>query len=131
MSELLKITRTGGRVMILHLEGKLDGQSEKELVDAARAEFDSGARFLLADFGGLKIITSAGLRALHTIYKMYTPVEEIQAWNKGNAGETFKSPYFKIAQPSSDIHYVLSISGFLQSIYIYPTFQEALDSFSV
>lgn len=130
MSELLKITKSEGKVITLHLEGKLDGQTEKELLDAARTEYDSGVRTLLLDFSKLTMITSAGLRALHTLYKTFTPVEEIQAWTAEHKDETFKSPHFKIAQPSSDIHYILSISGFLQSIYIYPTLQEAIDSFS-
>lgn len=130
MSELLNITKTEGKVTTLHLEGKLDGQTEKELLDVARAEFDAGGKFLVLDFGKLSMITSAGLRALHTLYKTYTSDAEIQAWNKEHKGETFKSPNFKIAQPSSDIHYILSISGFLQSIYIYPSLQEAIDSFS-
>jgi anti-anti-sigma regulatory factor len=130
MSELLKITKTEGRVTVLRLEGRLDGQSEGDLIQAARAEFDSGARFLLLEFSGVTMVTSAGLRALHAIYKMFTPAEEIQAWKTEHGGETFKSPYFKIAQPSPDLHYTLSISGFLQSIYIYPSLQEAVDSFS-
>lgn len=130
MSELLKITKVEGKVTTLQLEGKLDGQTEKELLDMAHAEFNSGTKSLLLDFSKLVMITSAGLRALHIIYKMYTPDEEIQAWNVEHKGETFKSPHFKIAQPSSDIHYILSISGFLQSIYIYPSLQEAIDSFS-
>ena len=130
MSDLLKITKTKGKVTTLHLEGNLDGQTEKKLLDAARAEFDAGAKFLLLDFGKLTMITSAGLRALHTLYKTFTPEEEMQAWNVEHKGETFKSPHFKIAQPSSEIHYILSISGFLQSIYIYPSLQEAIDSFS-
>lgn len=130
MSELLKITKVEGKVTTLQLEGKLDGQTEKELLDMVHAEFNSGTKSLLLDFSGLVMITSAGLRALHIIYKMYTPDEEIQAWNVEYKGETFKSPHFKIAQPSSDIHYILSISGFLQSIYIYPSLQEAIDSFS-
>lgn len=130
MSDLLKITKADGKTVTLHLEGNLDGQTEKELVDLARAEYDSGVRFLLMDFSELKMITSAGLRALHLIYKMYTPEEEIKAWNMEHNGETFKSPYCKIARPSSEIHYILSISGFVQSIYIFPTLQEALDSYS-
>lgn len=130
MSEILKITRTEDKITILHLDGKLDGQTENELLDAARLEFNAGGKFLLLDFGRLTMITSAGLRALHTIYKMYTPNEEVQAWNAEHKGETFKSMCFKIAQPSSDIHYTLSISGFLQSIYIYPSLQEAINSFS-
>lgn len=129
MSDLFKIKKTEGKVTVLHLEGKLDGQTEKELLNAAQAEFDSGKKTLLLDFSGLQMITSAGLRALHIIYKTFTPAEEIQAWSAGHKDETFKSPYFKIAQPSSEIHYVLSISGFLQSIYIYPNLQEAIDSF--
>jgi len=129
MSDLFKITKTDGKVTVLHLEGKLDGQTEKELLNAAQAEFDSGKKALLLDFSSLQMITSAGLRALHTIYKTYTPAEEIQTWSTEHKGETFKSPYFKIAQPSSEIHYILSISGFLQSIYIYPNLQEAIDSF--
>ncbi|GJQ34756.1 MAG: STAS domain-containing protein [Anaerolineales bacterium] len=130
MSEMLKIIKSADRITTLRLDGKLDGQTEGELVDAARAEFDSGARFLLLDFGGLQLITSAGLRALHTIFKIYTPDAEIIAWKKEHSGETYKSSYFKIAQPAPDIHYVLSISGFVNSIYIFPTLQEALDSFS-
>ena len=130
MSDLLKITKAEDRVTILHLEGKLDGQSEESLIQAAQAEFDAGARFLLLEFSGVKMVTSAGLRALHTIYKMFTPPEEIQAWKTEHSGETFKSPYFKIAQPSPDLHYTLSISGFLHSIYIYPSLKDAVDSFS-
>lgn len=129
MSDLFKIKKTEGKVTVLHLEGKLDGQTEKELLNAAQAEFDSGKKTLLLDFSGLQMITSAGLRALHIIYKTFTPAEEIQAWIAEHKDETFKSPYFKIARPSSEIHYILSISGFLQSIYIYPNLQEAIDSF--
>ena len=130
MSDLLKITKAEDRVTILHLEGKLDGQSEDGLIQAAQAEFDAGTRSLLLEFSGVKMVTSAGLRALHTIYKMFTPLEEIQAWKTEHPGETFKSPYFKIAQPSPDLHYTLSISGFLHSIYIYPSLKDAVDSFS-
>lgn len=129
MSSLLEISRTEGRVVLLHLAGKLDAQTEQALLDIARAEYDAGTRSLLLDFSGVEMVSSAGLRALHTIYKMYTPVEEIRAKTAEQADTTYKSPYFKIAQPSPQIHYVLSISGFLQSIYIYPTLPEALASF--
>lgn len=130
MSDLLKITKTEGKATTLHLEGHLSGQTEKEFLDAARAEFESGKKSLLLDFSNLQMITSAGLRALHIIYKMYTPAEEIEAWAAEHKQETFKSPYLKIAQPSSEIRYILSISGFSQSMEIYPTLQEALASLS-
>lgn len=130
MSEILNITKTEGKVTILHLEGSLDGQTEKMLVDLANAEFDSGTRALVLDLSKLEIITSAGLRAIHAIYKTFTPEAEIRSWKAEHPDDIFKSPYFKLAQPLSQIHYVLSMSGFLQSLYIYPTLQEAVDSFS-
>lgn len=130
MSNLLKITKTEGRVVILHLEGKLDAETEHELLETASAEFDSGVRYLLMDFSGVEAISSAGLRAVHTIYKMYTPIEEIRAKTAEQADKTYKSPYFKIAQAAPQVHYVLSIAGFLQSIYMYPNLQEALESFT-
>ena len=71
MSDLLKITKTEGKVTILHLEGVLDGQTEKGFVDAAHAEFEAGKTTLLLDFGKLDIITSAGLRALQNLYKKF------------------------------------------------------------
>jgi ABC-type transporter Mla MlaB component len=130
MSELLKITRTDNEIVTLRLDGNLDGQTESQLVDAAREVFDSGSRRLIMDLGGLKMITSAGLRALHVVFKTFTPDAEITAWKKEHPDQTYKSPYFKLAGPASDIHYVLSISGFVNSLYIFPTLKEALDSFS-
>ncbi|MBI3153059.1 MAG: STAS domain-containing protein [Chloroflexi bacterium] len=130
MTDLLKITTAEGPVTVLYFEGHLDRQTENLAVEHARAVLDAGAQFLLIDLQGVEMVTSAGLRALHTIYKMFTPNEEAQAWHVDHAEETFKSPYFKLAGPSPQVHYVLSIAGFLQNIPIYPTLQEALDSFT-
>lgn len=129
MTDQLKITKTEGTTPILHLEGNIDGQTEALVVNAAQETFDAGARSLVLDMGGVQMVSSAGLRALHTIYKMFTPADLAQAWHTEHPDETFKSPYFSLAQASSQVHYVLSISGFLQNICMYTTVQEALDSF--
>lgn len=130
MTEMLKITKTGGPVPVLHFAGAIDSQTEKVAIESAQFVKDAGARSLLIDLSGVEMVTSAGLRALHVIYKMFTPDDEVQAWNVDHADETYKSPYLKLAQPSPQVHYVLSIAGFLQNIQIYPTVQEALGSFS-
>jgi ABC-type transporter Mla MlaB component len=129
MSDSLTISRTEGRVVILHLAGRLDGQTQQTLVDAARSEQSSGTRFLLVDLQGVEMITSAGLAALHNIYKIFTPQEEVDAWNKQKTGEVYKSLYFKLAQASTNVYYVLNISGFLQNIPIYPSLADAIKSF--
>ena len=129
MSQAFTITKTEGRVTVLHLNGYLDSQAEPRLVESARQAQAGGMRFLLADLSNVEMITSAGLRSLHTVYKSLTPQAEMEAWHKDHPGDVFKSPYFKLAGASPDVHYVLSIAGFLQNIPIYPTPQQALDSF--
>jgi stage II sporulation protein AA (anti-sigma F factor antagonist) len=130
MASDLTITRTEGRVLILHLAGRLDAQTQAALLDAARQAHEAGSRHLLIDLGKIEMITSAGLGALHNIYKLFTPHEEVESWEKEKHGEPYKSPYFKIAGASKDVYYVLNIAGFLQNIAIYPDLDAALKSFS-
>jgi anti-anti-sigma factor len=91
MAGTLTITRTDGQVRILHLAGKLDGETQAALLDAAQEQQAAGTRFLLIDLQKLDFITSAGLGALHNIYRMFTPESEIERWNQENHGEPYKS----------------------------------------
>lgn len=131
MTEPLKIIKTGGHVTILHFHGHLDGQTENLAIESARTVKNTGARFLLIDLGGVNVISSAGLRALHGIYKMFTLYGEETAWHKIHAGEMYKSPYLKLACASAHVNNVLSMTGFLQNISIYSNVEEALQSFSL
>ena len=130
MPDLLAITKTPGRVTVLHLAGKLDGQTHEQLLDAGRAERTAGVRYLVIDLHGLEMISSAGLGALHNLYKLFTPIEEIQAWEKEKHGEPYKSNYFKLAAAPAPVYYVLNIAGFLSNIPIYPDLPAAVASFS-
>ena len=130
MTEPLKITKTEGHVTILHFHGHLDGQTENLAIESARTVSNTGARFLLIDLGAVDVISSAGLRALLNIYKMFTLHDEETAWHKVHAGELYRSPYLKLACASIHVKNVLAITGFLQNISIYPSVEEALRSFS-
>ncbi len=129
MAETLTITRTEGQVHVLHLAGKLDAETQAALVETAKAQQAAGTRYLLIDLRDLDFITSAGLGALHNIYKMFTPANEVTAWEKQNPGEPYKSAYMKLAGASPGVYYVLNIAGFLQNIPIYADLQGALQSF--
>ncbi|MBL8089275.1 MAG: STAS domain-containing protein [Anaerolineales bacterium] len=129
MADKLKITKTDGEVPVLHVAGHLDGETENLLVSEATSLFNEGKKNLILELSKVDMISSAGLRAIHVIYKMFTQHPDMEKWQSEHAGETFKSPFLKLAQPSSQVHYVLSMAGFLQNIYIYPTLQEALESF--
>ena len=86
------------------------------------------SQYLLLDMSNLTHISSAGLRALHNIFRKCTPEEEIVQARKND--EPYKSPYFKLAGASPNVYSVLNLAGFLHNIPFYPTMEDALESFS-
>ena len=130
MADALTITKSDqGPVKVLHLAGRLDGQTRDELLDAARAEQAADIRYLLIDLTNVDYISSAGLGALHNLYKMFTPQQAIEAWEKEKTGEPYKSGYMKVCGASPSVYYVLNIAGFLQNIPIYPDLDQGIRSF--
>ena len=111
----------------LHLSGRLDSENELRLRDQAIQLHASGARHLLLDLEKVDFISSAGLRAIHIIYKLFTPPEEITAWRPG--GDVYKTPYLKLVCPSPKIYGVLNLAGFLHNISFFNNMADALASF--
>ena len=116
-------------VTILHLSGHLHGTTERELLDRARQAQEDGSRYLLLDLSEVEVLTSAGLRAIHNIFNMFTPRNDRDVIRQ-HGDEPYKSPYFKLVCPNPDVYYVLNIAGFLQNILIYNNMEEAVNSFS-
>lgn len=132
MIDTLTITKSDqGPVKVLHLAGELDGQTQAQLMDAARAEQAAGTRYLLIDLTNVRHISSAGLGALHNIYRMFTPQQAIDAWQRENPGEPYKSEYMKVAGASPSVYYILDIAGFLHNIPIYADLEQGLNSFNL
>jgi len=115
-------------VTILHLSGHLHGGTEHPLVDRASQSYEDGTRYLLLDLSGLEVLSSAGLRAIQSIFKLFTPQSDVEIIRQ-HGEEPYKSPYFKLVCPNPNIYYVLSITGFLQNILIYNNMEEAVKSF--
>ena len=132
MSGTLTITRSRAEgykdVTVFQLSGNLDAASEDELCKQACQVFESGGQYLLFDMRNLTHISSAGLRALHNIFKKCTPDGEIIQAREND--EPYKTPYFKLAGASPDVYSVLNLAGFLHNIPFYPTMEDALESFT-
>lgn len=132
MTDTLSITSSKAdenvKVTVFHLSGTLDAASETALYDRACQAFDSGVHYLLLDMQNLDFISSAGLRALHNIFKKCTPEGEFEATRE--SGEPYKSPYFKLAGAPPNVYSVLNLAGFLHNIPFYPTMEDALKSFT-
>ncbi|HLA06421.1 MAG TPA: STAS domain-containing protein, partial [Anaerolineales bacterium] len=84
---------------------------------------------LLLDLSGVEILTSAGLRTIQNIFRLFTPQNDVEIMKQHNE-EPYKSPYFKLVCPNPQIYYVLNIAGFLQNIPIYNNMNEAVESFA-
>lgn len=105
-------------VTIFHLRGWLDDQSEGDFIKWASESYEKGNHYLLLDLSELDTLTSVGMRAIHKVYKMYTP-----------EGADKDSPYLKLASAPPSVYDALKITGFLQSIPLYESVQSAIDSF--
>ena len=131
MSELTIITsQIQGDVSatVFHLQGHLHGPTEKDLLDRARQAYEDGARYLLLDMSELDVLSSAGLRAIQNIFKLFTPEDDVEVMRQ-HGDEPYKSPYMKLVCSKPEIYYILNITGFLQNILIYNNISDAADSF--
>lgn len=131
MSELSIQSETAGEtpVTVLHLSGHLHGETERLLMDQVRQAYEGGSKYLLLDLSQVDVLTSAGLRAIHNIFNMFTPQQD-KSVIREHGEEPYKSPYFKLVCPNPDVYYVLNIAGFLQNILIYNDLEDAVHSFA-
>ena len=116
-------------VIIFHLNGHLHGNTEQQLLDRARQSFEDGSKHVLLDLSDLEVLSSAGLRAIHSIFNLFTPQSDVEIIRQ-HRDEPYKSPYVKLVCPNPDIYYILNITGFLQNLLIYTNMEEAVNSFA-
>ncbi len=105
-------------VVVIHLSGWLDAESEAHLVAAVQKAADEGAEYVLLDLLELDTITSAGIRAMQKSYQILTP-----------RGAEKKSKRIKLCNASPQIYQVLSVTGLLMQIPVYESQDIAIDSF--
>ena len=126
MNAELKITseqiQRQGRntVTTFHLRGWMDAQSEDQLLTAAREAYTAGARLLVLDMAEIDMLTSAGMRAIQKVYKLFTPTEQ-----------DVKIARMKLCNAPPSIYHVLGVTGFLHTMPMYESLQAALDSYEV
>lgn len=116
-------------VTVFHLNGHLHGNTEKQILDRARQSYEEGSKYVLLDLSKLEVLSSAGLRAIHNIFNLFTPQSDVEIIRQ-HRDEPYKSPYVKLVCPNPDIYYILNITGFLQNLLIYNNMDDAINSFS-
>ena len=58
-------------VTVLHLRGWLDAKGEELLVASAQTSYNEGSRYLLIDLSKVDTLTSAGMRAMQKVNKLF------------------------------------------------------------
>jgi anti-anti-sigma factor len=112
----------------LHLKGQIDRSTDDLLLDRARQAYEDGMRHLLLDLSEVDMLTSSGLHAIHTLFRLFTPQSDMDSMRQ-HKGEPYKSPYFKIVCPNPQVYYVLNITGFVQNIFIFNNMEDAIKSY--
>ncbi len=132
----IKVSTENGRVPItvLHVDGNIDASSSQRFQSMAKELIDKGARYILVDLSHAPFVSSAGLRALHTIFnelRSHNPDANLsdEQLRKGISAGTYKSPHLKLLNLSPQAKTAFETSGFDMYIDTFTDMKTAIASF--
>lgn len=132
----IKVSTEQARVLVtvLHVEGDIDSFTYEEFLSKAQELIRDGARYMIIDLAHVPYVSSAGLRAIYTIFKdlrVVHPEENLSEEQMEKAARmgTYKSPHLKLLNLSDSVHGVFQMGGFDRYIEIYTDPNEAVASF--
>jgi anti-anti-sigma factor len=132
----IKVSTENGRVpvTVLHVNGNIDSSSYQNFQSTAKGLVDQGARYILVDLSQAPFVSSAGLRALHTLFnelRTRHPDANLsdEQVKKGIRAGTYKSPHLKVLNMSPATKAAFETSGFDMYIDTFTDMQTAIASF--
>jgi hypothetical protein len=130
----ITVAQKEGRVpvTVFHVKGNIDVTTYEQLQAQARLAYETGARNLLLDLAEVPYVSSAGIRAINSIFNLLrtdAPGESDEAVRKGLSDGTFKSPHLKLLNPKPQVLEVLTIAGVDMFLEIHRDLAAAVASF--
>ena len=132
----IKVSTESGRVpvTVLHVDGNIDSSTYEQFQSTAKKLIDGGTRYILVDLTHAPFVSSAGLRALHTLFnelRTRNPEANLSddQMKKGISAGTYKSPHLKLLNPSKETRTAFEMSGFDMYIETYTDMKTAIASF--
>ena len=119
-------------VTVFHVNGEINVSTYEQLQERARASHAAGARDIALDLSEVTYISSAGIRALQSLFNLFrgsTPAESDEAIRKGLSDGTFRSPHVKLVNPQPRVMEVLKIAGVDMFLEIHHNLSDAAASF--
>ena len=132
----IKVSTESGRVPItvLHVDGNIDSSTYETFLSTARDLIKEGTRYMLVDLSHAPFVSSAGLRALHTLFNELRSINPEANLNdeqvkKGISAGTYKSPHLKLLNLSPETRTAFDTSGFDMYIDTFTDRKAAIASF--
>ena len=132
----IKVSTESGRVpvTVIHVDGNIDSSTYEQFQSAARKLIDEGARYILVDLSHAPFVSSAGLRALHTLFNELRSRHPDANLNdeqikRGISAGTYKSPHLKLLNLSPETKTAFETSGFDMFIDTFTDRKAAIASF--
>jgi anti-anti-sigma factor len=132
----IKVSTENGKVpvTVIHVDGNIDSATYEAFTTKADELINSGSRYILVDLTHTPFVSSAGLRALHSIFNKLRKVhpdaniseDEVK---KGISAGTYKSPHLKLLNLSQETQTAFTLSGFDMFIETFTDKDQALASF--
>jgi anti-anti-sigma factor len=132
----IKVSTENGRVPItvLHVDGNIDSSTSETFLSRARNLINEGTRYILVDLSHAPFVSSAGLRAFHTIFNELRSINpdanlSDEQMKKGISAGTYKSPHLKLLNLSPETKTAFETSGFDMYIDTFTDRKVAIASF--
>ena len=132
----IKVSTENGRVpvTVLHVDGNIDSSTYEQFQSRAKQLIEEGTRYILVDLSHAPFVSSAGLRALHTLFnelRSRNPEANLsdEQIKKGISAGTYKSPHLKLLNLSPATKTAFETSGFDMYIDTFTDKNKAIASF--
>jgi anti-anti-sigma factor len=132
----IKVSKESARVpvTVIHVDGNIDSSTYEKFQSAAKQLIDEGARYVLVDLSHAPFVSSAGLRALHSLFnelRARNPEANLtdEQMRKGISAGTYKSPHLKLLNLSPETKVAFETSGFDMYIDTFTDMKTAVASF--
>lgn len=132
----IKVSTESGRVpvTVLHVDGNIDSSTYEQFQSTAKKLIDGGARYILVDLSHAPFVSSAGLRALHSLFndlRSRNPEANLSddQIKRGISAGTYKSPHLKLLNLSPETKTAFETSGFDMYIDTFTDRNAAIASF--
>ncbi len=119
-------------ITVMQIIGNIDSATYPAFQAHADDLISKGATYILVDLEKAPFISSAGLRAVHSIFNQLRSFHKDvndDLLRKSMSTGTYKSPYLKVVNLSKEAREVFELGGFDTYIEVHDDMQKGLNSF--